>query len=263
MDLTCLAGLAPEVVKDLIAMLAGCIDIPKRGAVKYGNTEFNYCLLDDILKAVRKSDRFAVLTPTENGEGQIVTQAILIHASGAIIQSPPYTLKCASSKPQDLGSATTYARRYVLASFLGIAADPDVDGDDPQAEKLPPRREKPRAAAAAADAPIPKKKEAAGRDFLAEAQAYEINGQPLGGLSLRDLKILRRSVGEDAAKRIDYLLKADPEIQRQIERLAAARAHLQREGYPLTRGRIVDLAEGGGPEAVCARLVMELDADLK
>jgi len=261
MELSCLAGLAPEVVKDLIAMLAGCVDIPKRGAVKYGQTEFNYCLLDDILKAVRKSDRFAVLTPTENGDGQIVAQAILIHASGAVIQSPPYTLKCVSSKPQDLGAAMTYARRYVLASFLGIAADPDVDGDDPSAEKLPPKQSKQRPAPAA-EVPLPRKKEA-GRDFLAEAQGYEINGQRLGDMNLRMLKILRRSASEDAAKRIDYLLTHDPEILRQIDKLAQVRAQLKQAGYQLTEAKVRDLTDGAGADAAAARILLELDADLK
>ena len=260
MDLACLSGLAPEVIKDLVTMLAGCVDIPKRGAVKYGQTEFNYCLLDDILKAVRKSDRFAVLTPTENGDGQIVTQAVLVHVSGAVIQSPPYTLRCASAKPQDLGAITTYARRYALASFLGIAADPDVDGDDPQAEKIPPKPQK-QQRQAAADVPLPKKQ--TDRDFMAEAKAYTINGQPLGNLDYKGLKILRRGAPEDTRKRVDYILKNDPEILRQADRVAMARAYLLKAGYPLTATRMAELAASSGQEAVYAGLLGELDPDLK
>lgn len=52
----------------------------------------------------------------------------LIHESGQWIESDPLTLGTGDGRPQTVGSAVTYARRYSLASMLGIVADEDDDG---------------------------------------------------------------------------------------------------------------------------------------
>jgi hypothetical protein len=60
------------------------------------------------------------------GEGPCL-HTRLMHASGEWIESI-YPLPGAA-KPQELGSALTYARRYSWASICGIAAEDDDDGN--------------------------------------------------------------------------------------------------------------------------------------
>ena len=58
-------------------------------------------------------------------DGSLVT--ILMHESGEWLEGT-YTMRPADSKPQSLGSAITYARRYALGAILGVASEEDDDG---------------------------------------------------------------------------------------------------------------------------------------
>lgn len=55
----------------------------------------------------------------------------LMHSSGQWIEST-YPIDADMAKPQAVGSALTYAKRYGLASICGIAADEDDDGNHAQ-----------------------------------------------------------------------------------------------------------------------------------
>ena len=59
-------------------------------------------------------------------DGSLVT--ILMHESGEWLEGT-YTMTPADSKPQSLGSAITYARRYALGAILGVASEEDDDGN--------------------------------------------------------------------------------------------------------------------------------------
>jgi hypothetical protein len=62
----------------------------------------------------------------------IVTR--LIHQSGQWVESRyPFAM----DKPQQMGSAFTYARRYSLAAICGIASEEDDDGNAAQEGKAP------------------------------------------------------------------------------------------------------------------------------
>lgn len=61
-------------------------------------------------------------------DGQFVLHTTLRHGDGGTIQST-YPLPLDVSKPQAMGSALTYARRYSLASLCGISAEEDDDGN--------------------------------------------------------------------------------------------------------------------------------------
>jgi len=56
----------------------------------------------------------------------------LLHESGEFIDSR-YPLPENIDRPQQMGSAITYARRYMLAAMCGITADEDDDGNAAQA----------------------------------------------------------------------------------------------------------------------------------
>jgi hypothetical protein len=71
----------------------------------------------------------AITQTMEIGElsGGFSLQTMLIHKSGQWVTSE-YPLPV-NAKPQELGSALTYARRYSLSSIVGIAADDDDDAE--------------------------------------------------------------------------------------------------------------------------------------
>lgn len=66
-------------------------------------------------------------TTTENGNVSVGT--IVFHESGEYIEYPPLILKPENTKPQSIGSAITYAKRYALSAIFGITSDKDDDGN--------------------------------------------------------------------------------------------------------------------------------------
>ena len=67
-----------------------------------------------------------VVTTEESGAPVLISR--LMHKSGEWIEAS-YPLPITPLKPQELGSAITYARRYSWASLCGIAADDDDDAE--------------------------------------------------------------------------------------------------------------------------------------
>lgn len=107
-----------------------------------------YADLAAIFDAVRKplaAQGLIVTQTTELREGGFVLVTTLAHSSGQFIKSE-YPLPVAG-KPQEVGSALTYARRYSLSAITGIAADEDDDANAAQdgtrvdARNIAPRRE--------------------------------------------------------------------------------------------------------------------------
>ena len=66
-------------------------------------------------------------TTTETGNVSVGT--IVFHESGEYIEYPPLILKPENTKPQSIGSAITYAKRYALSAIFGITSDKDDDGN--------------------------------------------------------------------------------------------------------------------------------------
>lgn len=66
-------------------------------------------------------------TTTESGNVSVGT--IVFHESGEYIEYPPLILKPENTKPQSIGSAITYAKRYALSAIFGITSDKDDDGN--------------------------------------------------------------------------------------------------------------------------------------
>lgn len=89
-----------------------------------------YADLAAVLEAIRKplADNNLSTTQTmEIREGGLVLVTTLRHATGQWIASE-YPLPV-NAKPQELGSALTYARRYSLSAIACIAADEDDDAE--------------------------------------------------------------------------------------------------------------------------------------
>lgn len=101
--------------------------------VKYS---YFYATLDEILNIVRpilsKHGLSILQVPSTDADHVLIT-TILLHDSGEFIEAEPLKLKMQQYTPQGAGSAITYARRYAVASILGISSQDDDDGG--QAEK--------------------------------------------------------------------------------------------------------------------------------
>jgi hypothetical protein len=95
---------------------------------KYGDLN---AYLEVIKQPLANAGLAMVQMPITNG-----LKTILMHTSGEKLESectiPELTTNC-KNKSQDLGSAITYLRRYMLASFLGLNAEDD-DGQSAKPE---------------------------------------------------------------------------------------------------------------------------------
>lgn len=135
-----------EVAKDLIELVNSMKGFVKSKKVKYKvkdksgndmNLDYHYVPLEDLLEAVKKNNKFALLQPISQFEGTPCIENILIHESGEEIRSGQYPLLINGLKMQDMGSVITYTRRYSLSSFLGISTDDDNDANtDDKAEDI-------------------------------------------------------------------------------------------------------------------------------
>lgn len=95
-----------------------------------GSYSYDYADLVDITDAMMpllaKCGLAFVCTPTVNDAGAFVLGYQLVHQSGESIDGQ-YPLPTGGT-PQVVGSAITYARRYVLCAITGVVAAADDDG---------------------------------------------------------------------------------------------------------------------------------------
>ena len=73
----------------------------------------------------------AIVQEASADDGAVCIETWLIHESGATMQFSPLTMPLADRKPQTVGSAISYARRYALTAICGLATDDD-DGQAAQ-----------------------------------------------------------------------------------------------------------------------------------
>ena len=121
-----------EQTSDLSAALAKAQQETKAAAFDKVNPHFKnkYASLAAVIDAIREpfaKNGLSYTQTTEMREGGFVLVTALRHASGQWIASE-YPLPVAA-KPQELGSALTYARRYSLSAIACIAADEDDDAE--------------------------------------------------------------------------------------------------------------------------------------
>ena len=121
-----------ETTADLAASLAKAQAGMKAATFNKVNPHFKnkYADLAAVLEAIRKplaDNGLSITQTTEVRDGGFVLVTTLHHSSGQWIASE-YPLPQAA-KPQELGSALTYARRYSLSAIACIAADEDDDAE--------------------------------------------------------------------------------------------------------------------------------------
>ena len=122
-----------EQISELAAALAAAQGMMDNAVMNRVNPHFKskYADLAAIFDAARKplsANGLAIVQTI--GDGVLHTR--LLHTSGQWIASEhPLPM---SGRPQEIGSALTYARRYSLSALIGIAADEDDDAN--AAEKV-------------------------------------------------------------------------------------------------------------------------------
>jgi hypothetical protein len=90
-----------------------------------------YATLASIMEACRAAlsrNQIAVVQGTSVVEDRVIVTTMLIHASGEFI-SDQLSMNITKDSPQAIGSAITYARRYSLASLVGVVSDEDDDAE--------------------------------------------------------------------------------------------------------------------------------------
>lgn len=130
---------AKETESIYTALLNAQKEIPtiaKNSKAMYGS----YANFDDIIKIVRpilnKYNLFlsqSTHTNIDNGVLCVGIETIITHTSGASIKSDPFIVPLTAEKGKSMaqvaGSILTYAKRYSLCAFLGIATGDDLDGN--------------------------------------------------------------------------------------------------------------------------------------
>lgn len=104
--------------------------IRKTGQGVYGK----YPTLNSVIDAITDvlaTHKIVILQEPLTTETGVAVATSLLHESGATIEFGPLTMPLADRKPQAVGSAVTYARRYALVSIFGLMA---VDDDGQAAE---------------------------------------------------------------------------------------------------------------------------------
>lgn len=82
----------------------------------------------DTTRSVLAKHGLSVTQTTEIRESSLVLVTTLLHTSGQSIRGE-YPLPMVLDKPQVMGSALTYARRYSLAAICNISAEEDDDAN--------------------------------------------------------------------------------------------------------------------------------------
>jgi len=80
-------------------------------------------------RAALAKNGLAVTQVTDfDANGEVVLLTTLLHSSGEWIGGV-YPIRTTDNKPQTLGSALTYARRYAFGALVGLTSDDDDDGN--------------------------------------------------------------------------------------------------------------------------------------
>lgn len=122
-----------ETIEKLAAALATAQGEMKNATLNKVNPHFKSKYADlagirDATVKVLSKHGLSVVQATSVTETGLVLHTRLLHSSGQWIAGD-YPLPMNMEKPQAMGSALTYARRYSLSAICGIASDEDDDAN--------------------------------------------------------------------------------------------------------------------------------------
>lgn len=121
-----------EITKALVRFQKSAPAIVKNKDVNAGARRYKYADLAEIMNAIQPvlSENGLFLTQSFDTNGVVYLVTKVMHEAGESIESR-LPLPIDGLKPQDVGSAITYYRRYSITAILGLAADDD-DGEAAQ-----------------------------------------------------------------------------------------------------------------------------------
>lgn len=140
-----------ETIATLSKALANVQKTIKNPPKNKVNPHFNSRYVDlsdglDTIRAALSAEGIAVIQGTELMNDFIFLNTRLAHAGGEWIEST-YPVGNPGDRPQALGSAMTYARRYSIFGMVGVAGEDDDDGNAAeQAAKDAPQKGRSKAA---------------------------------------------------------------------------------------------------------------------
>lgn len=116
-----------EITKAIIKLQASLDTVHKSGKSNWGKYATLVSVQEEILPKLKECG-LAIVQPLSHLDGQPAIRTTLLHESGeSISEVTPLILP--KNDPQGQGSAITYARRYSLASIVGLVIDDDDDGE--------------------------------------------------------------------------------------------------------------------------------------
>ena len=127
-----------DALSTALAAAQGALKNPPKNKI---NPHFKsrYVDLSDGLDAIREcyaKHGLAFIQGTSVMDGTIILNTRIVHKSGQWIESD-YPVG-GFGRPQEMGSAMTYARRYALFGLVGVAGEDDDDGNAAQAAETTP-----------------------------------------------------------------------------------------------------------------------------
>lgn len=117
-----------EIAKALAEFQAEMPSIAKGKTADTGTYSYSYADLADITALAMpllSQHGLAFSTCPKRGEHGYDVVGLLLHTSGERLEG---ALPLHGNQPQQIGSALTYARRYLLCSMTGLVTDDDDDG---------------------------------------------------------------------------------------------------------------------------------------
>jgi len=118
-----------QYAQALVAAIGELSNVPKTASNPYFKSK--YAPLDAIVEATRPvlaKHGLAIQQQPLFMEGTAGVETTILHKSGHSTTTT-LLLPLKDQSPQGVGSAITYARRYALASVLGLATEDDDDGN--------------------------------------------------------------------------------------------------------------------------------------
>lgn len=131
-----------ETINELAAALAKAQGAMKNATLNKTNPHFRSKYADlagirDTVTPALAAHGIAVAQTIGMVDGQLSVTTRLMHLSGQWLESS-FPIIADVNKPQAIGSAITYGRRYTLSAICNIAADEDDDGNEAQEQGAKP-----------------------------------------------------------------------------------------------------------------------------
>lgn len=117
-----------NIAKALVEFQKNLPTVTKDKTANMGTYKYKYAdlgsMTDTIMPLLTKHGLAFVTTGRHTDQGYELV-GILIHTSGETVEG---SLPIYGRQPQEIGSAVTYARRYLLGAMTGVVTEDDDDG---------------------------------------------------------------------------------------------------------------------------------------